>query len=596
MKKITITVRALAVLSALFLLPNLLRAQYTLTSNDVVVENGVIVSCSYDFSETDIIIPETLDGQTIIALGDEDVFNPDCFYDKGITSIVLPSSLLEIGENALKSNDITSIEFPENLEVLGYSCLGGNSYQFDSIVLPSSLRFIDSYALSMNGIDSIILPVNSHDDFQYWLDEDGNVIPGGTIVAYEGAKYKAKIPYTFTESDVTIDENGYIIACEYDFENGSKDIKIPAELGGVSIVGLGDGSFSGTFGDKGIETLELAEGIKVIANNTFKSNSLQFVDFPESLKVLGDNSFYGNDLDSISLKGNVRYIGTWALGSNDFDSITLPVPYNNEFEYWIDVNGLEYKAGTKVFVFYGNGFEAKEIITLTEDEITLDQDTIVSCSYDFSSSYIKIPNTVGEVEVKAIADGVKNANSSVESVFSNKGIKEVVLPENLEYIGDYAFYNNELTAVIVLPVNVSYIGTDAFTRNSSFEGVVLPSPVKQGSEFKNWIDSYGNTFNAGDTVKNFFAKSYSAQFVNKVNENTSLAFTCYPNPTSGKVFVENSKGVDYKIVDLMGRVVDNGVLTSVKSNIDFSTVSNGIYVLELFNAQGQSYQEKIVKQ
>ena len=38
---------------------------YTLTDEDVVMEDGIMISCSYDFAFTDIIVPDVLYGQSM---------------------------------------------------------------------------------------------------------------------------------------------------------------------------------------------------------------------------------------------------------------------------------------------------------------------------------------------------------------------------------------------------------------------------------------------------------------------------------------------------------------------------------------------------
>jgi hypothetical protein len=48
-------------------------AQYTLSDDDVVVMDGIIQSCSYDFTIKDIIIPEILDGQTVKGIAQQQI-------------------------------------------------------------------------------------------------------------------------------------------------------------------------------------------------------------------------------------------------------------------------------------------------------------------------------------------------------------------------------------------------------------------------------------------------------------------------------------------------------------------------------------------
>ena len=55
------------------------QAQYTLTDDDVVVENGVLKS--YSGTATDVVIPNELDGQVITSIGHW------AFRNKGLNKI-----------------------------------------------------------------------------------------------------------------------------------------------------------------------------------------------------------------------------------------------------------------------------------------------------------------------------------------------------------------------------------------------------------------------------------------------------------------------------------------------------------------------------
>ena len=71
-------------------------AQYTLQGDDVIVENGVIQSCSYDFMIKDIVIPDTLNGQRITGIADQYKY-AGVFAGEALASICLPVTLEKIG-------------------------------------------------------------------------------------------------------------------------------------------------------------------------------------------------------------------------------------------------------------------------------------------------------------------------------------------------------------------------------------------------------------------------------------------------------------------------------------------------------------------
>lgn len=102
-------------------------AQYTLQDNDVVVTNGIIQSCSYNFSITEIIIPSKLDGQEVVGIKDGS-YNSGVFADKGISKISFPSTLKNIGSHSFSGNNLVEIDFSNmtNLQKLGDQSFSDN--------------------------------------------------------------------------------------------------------------------------------------------------------------------------------------------------------------------------------------------------------------------------------------------------------------------------------------------------------------------------------------------------------------------------------------------------------------------------------------
>lgn len=89
-----------------------------------------------------LIIPDNIDGITIKKIGD---FS---FLSNNIISVSLPDSLEIIGSNAFIFNNINKIEFPENLKVIEEKAFRYNN--LEEIVLPLNIEIIGNEAFSMN--------------------------------------------------------------------------------------------------------------------------------------------------------------------------------------------------------------------------------------------------------------------------------------------------------------------------------------------------------------------------------------------------------------------------------------------------------------
>ena len=138
-----------------FCTDNQLKAQYILTDDDVVVTNGVIESCSYNFAVTDIIIPETLDGQTVKGIADG---NPGdgIFYIKGITSVQLPPTLEYIGVNAFLGNELISLTMPNSVTEIGFQSFASNN--LESVILSNNLTSIEDWSFYDNSLTDLVIP------------------------------------------------------------------------------------------------------------------------------------------------------------------------------------------------------------------------------------------------------------------------------------------------------------------------------------------------------------------------------------------------------------------------------------------------------
>ncbi len=438
--------------------------QYTLTDDDVVVTDGVIKSCSYDFTLTDIIIPETLDGQTVTEIWGSPAISGSAFIEKGITSIVFPETLLKIGrytfyKNALtevvipnsvteidtgafSSNQLTSVTLSDNLKVLENQVFISNSltsitipegvieiedYAFysnslASVSIPNSVTNIGESAFSSNSLTSITLPTVDITGFINWIDEDGNTYANGTEVTNLSTYYVAQITKTLTDDDVVV-VDGIITSCT--LNDTTTSITIPEVLDGQTIIGLGDSLFS--------------------------SDALTAVNLPETVTTIGDRVFYNCNLTTITLPSTLTSIGEYAFGSNSLTEILLPETLTSIGKWAFDENSL------------------------TE---------------------VDIPGSVTKIE-----DNV---------FFRNYNLAKVTINEGVTFIGDNAFgYCYDLTDLSI-PNTVTYIGENAFNNISGLPSFTLPTPTKTGYSV-NWTDSNAIEYATGATVTDK-AASYTANF------------------------------------------------------------------------------------
>ncbi len=151
-------------------------------------EYGGAVITAYEPDEADVVLPEKIDGETVVGL-DDFLFN----MQDGIETVTIPDNLCHIGASAFYGTSITefivsdthpmykveagvlfskdgiaivayppkktdiSYVIPEGVEEIYHGCFAQNTYLTD-ITLPDSLIYIDSWAFAYTTIQSLEIP------------------------------------------------------------------------------------------------------------------------------------------------------------------------------------------------------------------------------------------------------------------------------------------------------------------------------------------------------------------------------------------------------------------------------------------------------
>lgn len=111
---------------------------------DCTVENGEVTITDYTGTREHVLIPSEIDGQPVTALADK------AFYEKHVTTVVVPDSVTEIGDLCFSGdNYLVSLTLPDGLAELPYGALEScmRLYDFD---LPQGLKKISASALQYN--------------------------------------------------------------------------------------------------------------------------------------------------------------------------------------------------------------------------------------------------------------------------------------------------------------------------------------------------------------------------------------------------------------------------------------------------------------
>jgi len=111
--------------------------------------SGVIIT-GYTGSARDIVIPKTINGLPVTAIGES------AFTRKRLTSLILPGTVAVIGKRAFSYNRLSELTLPDSVTTVEYGAFSNN--RLSNIIMPDSLTSIGMNAFAVNRLKNIDLP------------------------------------------------------------------------------------------------------------------------------------------------------------------------------------------------------------------------------------------------------------------------------------------------------------------------------------------------------------------------------------------------------------------------------------------------------
>lgn len=250
-------------------------------------------------------------------------------------------------------------------------------------------------------------------------------------------------------------DHAVITGVDVKTNRGLRINSIPDSFEGVPVTEIGDNAFAEipdivTFGD-----LVIPDSVRKIGADAFRRTGITDLTLPEGLEEIGDKAFFCNSIDKLNIPSSVKIIGEAAFGKNWIETINV----NSE---------------NKNFIIRDN-------IIYTEDMTRLVMYSSAKLSYGgiIAEKYI-VPETVKKIDSYAFSEHVEREHFYYDNVYPT--IKEIILPEGIEEIGEYAFRGIDILKVNI-PSSVEKIGVGAFYNT------IDELSVDEGN--KNFILSHG---------------------------------------------------------------------------------------------------------
>ena len=117
-------------------------------------------------------------------------------------------------------------------------------------------------------------------------------------------------------------------------------------------------------------------------------------------------------------------------------------------------------------------------------------------------------------------------------------------------------------------------------------GYVMCGTTNQSSVQDVWVikvDSHGCLFDPDCWLPGAYEEDKYSVGMNELEKENY--FSIYPNPNNGKFFIENKVGIksdlEIRIYNTLGEILFSSMLMNIKTEIDLSEFSNGIYLIEI---------------
>lgn len=511
-----------------------------------ILNDGTLRLYQYEGTDTNIVVPDTIDGRKVTVLGNSTF--QYCTQASDIESVTLPDSLTTIEKNAFYNCEkLKSVTIPQNVSSIGLAAFveGLSESSLTEIkVDPENPYFSekDGVVFSKDGTKLIVFPSGRSGDYQipdgtvsvgdyafyYCVNVSSITIPGSVRSLGEGAFGNCS-SLTKTVLNEGLEEIG-----EYAFQSSSgiRDIIIPASVKSVGKNGLRLSSEC---------RIRVLSTDTIWADDAFRDSALIAGKKDSTLQKYAEDRGYM--FVELSADNRIPLQNEW------FEQITPEYEYNgksHEPEIESSESAPELEQGSDYEVTYENNINAgtatvkitgKDIFCGTVErsfKITPDENGMYVCYFaENNETYLETTFKGKKVEPEVVIDGLVQGKDYTVTYVNNEkpgearaeltGIGNYKGSETLYFtiygklpaadpIADQIYTGKELTPAIVIPGLKAGEDYYMYYEDNQYPGVAT-------------VTIYGTGYYKGTATIHFKIIKKTERFVSNVKLNRT-SYTC----------------------------------------------------------------------
>ena len=381
----------------------------------------------------------------------------------------------------------------------------GNEYEYEYFYAAAAITELKLYY--KDGTTNIISVQDYEGEISYSSDQtySNQWLPGNKYTAsvyINNVEYEIEVSIVEpSQFDYIVESDGiYIIGWEsYNSSEHTEDVVIPSEIHGMPVVGiyyLGERMLD-------INTITIPDSVKFIGNYAFEwCFGVKEINIGSGAEVIDPTAFLGGgtgNLNAINVSEDNKYftsVDGVLFNANVSEFIAYPAAKGSTYEMPLTIEKFE---NIQLYPNVEFIFSPDSDLFVTENGVTYNKDktAIISTDKTVSGDYV-MPETV-EVIFRGAFRGCDdltgvvispNVTNIAYATFDNcPNLASVILPEKLVSIENYAFsdcaalksidFNGELLEIwekafyrsglksIVIPDNVMWIGEECFVETQA---------------------------------------------------------------------------------------------------------------------------------